>query len=256
VLAWERAAAGAQRPVTTGRRIAVVSTEGGSGRTLAVATLALTFSSLRNDAVAALDLSDGASPLQRRLGAEEVRTLTQALSQEGPAPVSEEGEQRVWYAAPDALEEPLDADLVSEWMGRLSRRAAITLVECPTTLDDPRTRAVVESAHVVLVVGTATASGARQLAELYRAMLPDGDLDARPVLGLLTERATDANPSTRSLSRWLDRQGVGHHVASRDRHLATGATIDMAQLAEAHRIGWARTASTLLALSRGQAPTP
>jgi hypothetical protein len=75
-------------------------------------------------------------------------------------------------------------------------------------------------------------------------------------LGLLTERATDANPSTRSLSRWLDRQGVGHHVASHDRHLATGATIDMAQLAEAHRIGWARTASTLLALSRGQAPTP
>lgn len=62
------AAAGAQRAVTTGRRIAVVGTRGGAGRTTAAALLARIYAAMRADVVAALDLAPAAGTLGLRLG--------------------------------------------------------------------------------------------------------------------------------------------------------------------------------------------
>ena len=62
------AAAGSQLPVTTGRRIAVVGTRGGAGKTTVAALLARIYAAMRTDTVAAVDLAPGAGTLGLRLG--------------------------------------------------------------------------------------------------------------------------------------------------------------------------------------------
>ncbi|WP_461170428.1 nucleotide-binding protein [Arthrobacter sp. Z1-15] len=62
------AAAGTQLPVTTGRRIAVVGTRGGAGKTTVSALLARIYAAMRTDTVAAVDLAPGAGTLGLRLG--------------------------------------------------------------------------------------------------------------------------------------------------------------------------------------------
>lgn len=62
------AAAGTQLPVTTGRRIAVVGTRGGAGKTTVAALLARIYAAMRTDTVAAVDLAPGAGTLGLRLG--------------------------------------------------------------------------------------------------------------------------------------------------------------------------------------------
>lgn len=62
------AAAEAQLPVTTGRRIAVLGTRGGAGKSTVAALLARSYAAMRTDTVAALDLAPGAGTLGLRLG--------------------------------------------------------------------------------------------------------------------------------------------------------------------------------------------
>lgn len=61
-------AAGTQHPVTTGRRIAVVGTRGGAGKTTVAALLARIYAAMRSDTIAAVDLAPGAGTLGLRLG--------------------------------------------------------------------------------------------------------------------------------------------------------------------------------------------
>lgn len=62
------AAAGTQLPVTTGRRIALVGSRGGAGKTTVAALLARIYAAMRSDTVAAVDLAPGAGTLGLRLG--------------------------------------------------------------------------------------------------------------------------------------------------------------------------------------------
>ncbi|MCC3266523.1 hypothetical protein [Arthrobacter gengyunqii] len=69
------AAAGTQLPVTTGRRIAVVGSRGGSGRTTVAALLARIYAAMRADGVAAVDLAPEAGTLGLRLGVPDAPAL-------------------------------------------------------------------------------------------------------------------------------------------------------------------------------------
>ena len=62
------AAAETQLPVSTGRRIAVLGTRGGAGKSTVAALLARSYAAMRTDTVAALDLAPGAGTLGLRLG--------------------------------------------------------------------------------------------------------------------------------------------------------------------------------------------
>ncbi|WAP51109.1 hypothetical protein OL239_14640 [Arthrobacter sp. ATA002] len=81
------AAAGTQVPVTTGRRIAVVGTRGGAGRSTVAALLARIYAAMRADTVAAVDLAPGAGTLALRLGvphAPPLETAAARLQAEAP----------------------------------------------------------------------------------------------------------------------------------------------------------------------------
>lgn len=79
------AAAGAQLPVTTGRRIAVVGSRGGAGRTTAAALLARIYAALRADAVAAVDNAPESGTLGLRLGVPGAPCLDAVAARRGPA---------------------------------------------------------------------------------------------------------------------------------------------------------------------------
>ncbi|MET4061599.1 MinD-like ATPase involved in chromosome partitioning or flagellar assembly [Arthrobacter sp. UYP6] len=69
------AAAGTQLPVTTGRRIAVVGSRGGAGKTTTAALLARIYAAMRADAVAAVDNTPEAGTLGHRLGVPDAPSL-------------------------------------------------------------------------------------------------------------------------------------------------------------------------------------
>ena len=86
------AAAGAQLPVTTGRRIAVVGSRGGAGRTTMAALLASVYAAMRADAVAAVDNAPESGTLGHRLGVADAPSLEAAaalLAAEPPASLQE-----------------------------------------------------------------------------------------------------------------------------------------------------------------------
>lgn len=86
------AAAGTQLPVTTGRRIAVVGSRGGAGKTTAAALLARVYAALRADAVAAVDNAPESGTLGFRMGVPGAPSLDAVAARCGPA-------------APDSLRE-------------------------------------------------------------------------------------------------------------------------------------------------------
>ena len=83
------AAAGTQLPVTTGRRIAVVGSRGGAGKTTVAALLARIYAAMRADAVAAVDNAPEAGTLGHRLGVPDAPSLDTVASRIGTdTPVS------------------------------------------------------------------------------------------------------------------------------------------------------------------------
>ena len=73
-------AAGTQLSVTTGRRIALMGTRGGAGKTTAAALLARIYAATRSDTVAAVDLAPGAGTLGLRLGVPHAPPLESAAA--------------------------------------------------------------------------------------------------------------------------------------------------------------------------------
>ena len=73
-------AAGTQLPVTTGRRIALVGTRGGAGKTTVAALLARIYAAMRADTVAAVDLAPGTGTLGLRLGVPHAPPLESAAA--------------------------------------------------------------------------------------------------------------------------------------------------------------------------------
>lgn len=69
------AAAGSQLPVATGRRIAVVGSRGGAGRTTVAALLGRIYAAMRADAVAAVDNAPESGTLGLRLGVPDAPSL-------------------------------------------------------------------------------------------------------------------------------------------------------------------------------------
>lgn len=256
----ERATKGVQQPITTGRRIAVVSTEGGSGRSTTVALLAQIYSSLRTDRITAADLTGAPSPLGQRLKSTSPVSPQDALgaimvnnptTAEGVRAVLNSITPTLWGIWSAAHEEPLQETEVEELLTHTSRHCGITLIECPTVLDDPRTRAALAMAHVVLVVGTATGNGLNHAAQLHKLLADDPDYAQLPTAIVLNNRSSDNPWNLGQLHKALDQRGRIHHSTSYDRHLSTGRDIALDHLDERHRLEWVRLAATALTLARG-----
>lgn len=261
VEALTRAAAGTQAPVTTGRRIAVVGSRGGSGKTTTAALLARVFSAMRSDTIAAVDAGTGLGTLSLRLGLDWAPTVADLAA---AGPVGTVGELSLLMGTAQAnllvtgsgagrLTEPpfagTGADNATRVARTVSRFCPVTVYDCGTGMEFAPTRWALDQAHAALFVTPATVAGVEDaLAVTYRwpeAGEP-GHVPLLVVVVSVDDRA--ALDAGRQASR-LSEAGIPAVHLDYDRHLAAGVELDLGLLARKTRLQVSALASRALALA-------
>ena len=255
------AAAGAQAPVTTGRRIAVVGSRGGAGKSTVAALLARVFAATRADTVAAVDTAGSgtlglrlglpdAPPLDavaRRLGTDvpaSLAGLASLLAVGGPANLLVAGRR-----GPAAQEWSDDA--ATHLARSISRYCPITLFDGGSPLADPAGRWAVDNSHLAVFVTSASVAGLEDAAEYAAFRQRDHLLVPVPLLVLVTQ-TSPGSPFVPALeAKRLARTGVSTAYLGYDRHLAAGVEVSPALLARRTRLEAAALASRVLGLAAG-----
>jgi MinD-like ATPase involved in chromosome partitioning or flagellar assembly len=248
-------ATAAQAPVTTGRRIAVVSVAGGAGRSTVTALLGSVFAARRADHVLVADADPDHGSLAWRLGLAE----REGLGALGPRLLNARGVADLDTLLPRTpaglrlLPGPAGAPpgATREVTRAMSRFFAVCVTDCGRGLQTPSTAEVLQDAHGAVVVVPATPDGVRSsLAGL--AHLPPALLQ-RSVVALNTTipggRAALHVDAAREV---LARTGAALVVLPHDRHLAAATPVLPGRLAEATAIEATRLAGLALARA-GQA---
>lgn len=252
-----RTVQGAQQPVSTGRRIAVVSAGGGTGASTAASLMALGLAEVRRDAVGLVDvesLRSGLAPSLLETAHGGPRASLGALSVAAPSGRSEflaalsGKEGRPVVVGASQHEKPLDERGTATLVAEFSRHCAVTLVECPAGIDDERTRAVLRRAHSAVLVADLTESGFRDAQALLDAMREQGfDL---PVLLLGNERSSGRPAVLRRARRTARETGVAFETLSHQRRFRSAKPLSLDALPEKVRLEAFRIASTALTLAR------
>lgn len=251
------AAAGVQGAVTTGRRVAVIGTRGGAGRTTTTALLARVIGSLRTDPVAVVDAAGPRGTLALRLAPE--RTLPtddEVLEAAGRVPATladltdalAPAGRNLWVAG-SAPGTGLDELVVA-----VSRFCAVTLVDAPVLgtagSSDPVAVAPFPGAHTLLHVAPCTVAGlddARWLAGLAAS-------GGTPLLTALVDVQPGTGLDVVAEARQLDHDGVPALPLRHDRHLASGVEFDLSLLARSTRLQATALASALVRTAIGGVP--
>lgn len=249
---YARAAQSVMDPVTTGRRIAVIGADGGTGRSTVAACLGLLYGTLRRDTTAVLDLGTGPANMAARLGVLEPVSLVQVAARSGgdttrPGQVLSQVTRvapGLVTAGPQPRGTTLDQERFAQLIGQLSGAAAVTLLDTPAGIDDPATRLAVEAGHAVLVVGDTSPLG---VDHLHHTLSRIGD--GTPVIALLNSVDRD-DDRQRSLPLRLQRDDLPVVRMRWDRHLAAGGRIHLDRLSEAHRLDLARLGGLCLDAAR------
>ncbi|GAA1120402.1 hypothetical protein [Arthrobacter flavus] len=259
------AASGAQSPVTTGRRIAVVGSRGGAGKTTVAALLARTYASLRADTVTAVDNSVGAGTLGLRLGftgAPSLADLAHSLNGQTPSSLADlaarlgAAESNLLVAGGAATASPPGAgadDDAARAARAVSRFCPITILDCGTGMELPSTSWAIQQSHAAIFVTPATVAGledARRYAEQWNGAGSDA---AIPLLTLVLQ--TDARNPVDAVE---EAERLSHHgtvavALPYDRHLAGGVELDLGLLSRASLLTSTTVASRILLAATGKA---
>ena len=260
------AAAGVQQPVTTGRRIAVVGSRGGAGRSTAAALLARTYAAMRSDAAAAVDLAESGT-LALRLAAPAAPSLDAAAAHLGRTIPGSLAGVREFLASPGPENLLVTGRRPAGWtrtsdddvlhLSRvLSRYCPVTLFDCPPGLGPGAVRWALGESHLALFVTPASVAGiddAERAAELWRTQ---PDLGTVPLLVLLT-RASARSPFKPDVeARRLARSGVDTVFLDYDAHLAAGVEIQPRLLSRAARLQGTELAARVLSAASAVSARP
>jgi MinD-like ATPase involved in chromosome partitioning or flagellar assembly len=249
-----------QRPVTTGRRIAVTSVHRGAGTSVVAALLASVYAARRADAVLAVDADpDGGSlaswlglpgtgalatlaPRILATGGADLRALQQILPRTATG---------LWVLPGGAPEQPR---LVRDVTRVLSRLFAVSVTDCAGGMHSPAAAEVLEQAHAVVVVTPATPEGLRSTCDALD-LVAEADRAAslsRVAVALATSKgAHRLSAAVRNKVREaFGRYGVPVVVMPYDRHLAIEAAITPSRLDEATLVETTRLAAQTLARAR------
>lgn len=256
------AASGAQSPVTTGRRIAVVGSRGGAGKTTVAALLARTYAAMRADTVTAVDNSVGAGTLGLRLGftgAPSLLDVAHSLDGQTPASLADlaarlgAAESNLLVAGGAGGPGQPGADDATRAARAVSRYCPITILDCGTGMELPSTDWAIRQSHAALFVTPATVAGledARAYAEHWNGASADA---AIPLLTVVVQ--TDArNPvDAAEEAVALTRHGVRAVALPYDRHLAGGVELDLGLLSRETLLTTTTVASRVLLAATGKA---
>ena len=205
-----RAAAGAQRPVTTGRRVVVVGASGGVGTTSIATGLARTLTAVRNAPVALMAIDEG-DDLASRL---DVPSISPARSDLPAADFAGQLSTMTESGRVAAIRPHEDAAAMARGLGRFF---AVTVVDAGR---HPSTQLTTE-AHAVVIVASANAAGATAATRTAAELRSAGVRDEAVMTVLLARHA-----------RFLREAGITTFALPHDRHLAGGAALHLRLAAE------------------------
>lgn len=232
-------------PLTTGRRIAVVSVRGGAGRTTCAALLAAVFAARRPDPVLAVDAGPAHGSLLWRLGLDGAPPLDHLLAHllaapDLPAACTALGRAAAgpWVAPPGS------AGAVRDVTRALSRFFPVTVLDA-----GPDPSGVVADAHAVVVATPATADGVRSTAGLLHGVAPAGR--ERMVVALVTASREGRRALRAAAARQvLEQFAVPVVTLPHDRHLAGAVPLRADRVGEDTLDATARLGAAALARAR------
>lgn len=261
---YPHAVAACQQPVTTGRRIGVISPVGGAGRSTLVAALSLLLSSTRTDHIVAADLSGRPSGLVPRLTSEGsssgLKTLAHLALNRNATGLSElQGcsaliGKTLHRATLMEGEAPLVTDDVAALNQAFSRTCAISVMELPL-LSSEHAASCLQGLHA-LVLAVPPVPGAAEHSYALLELLQQGN----PTLPLLpvivnTRRASrsDRRHTTQALRNRLRaaNRPTQIHTLNHDRHLSLGERLRLTQIGEDRRLQLAQIGAAALTAAQG-----
>ncbi len=208
-----QASIGAQRPVTTGRRIVVVGASGGVGVTSVAVGLARTLTAIRNAPIALV--SAGASnDLVARLNVETIARPETDLPADNFA---DQLAKMTQSGQLSAIRPRRDVAAMARGLGRFF---PVTIVDAGQQL---HTQLINES-HAVVVVSSATSSGA-VAAERYAAELANTRVNPAAVFVVLVPRSSADKPAQHV--KYLKENGLASLAIPNDRHISGGAELKL-----------------------------
>jgi MinD-like ATPase involved in chromosome partitioning or flagellar assembly len=242
-----------RQPVTTIRRIAVLSGRGGAGKTTLAALVATALAAARPDRVLAVDAAPELGSLALVAGAASPRPVA-GFGRAAPQPQAFEDadphlgrtDSGLWLLTGPTSADPaprLDLPAYRAAVAALSRFFAVLVTDCGP---DPASRlnlGVLEDAHALALVAPATVDGLLSAHQaIARLRQTSASLLPRTVVVLSSQsphtEAVDLKRGTRTLAS----QGVRVVRLPYDRHLAAGARLRPQLLGE-------RTTTTVIGLA-------
>jgi MinD-like ATPase involved in chromosome partitioning or flagellar assembly len=242
-----------RQPVTTIRRIAVLSGRGGAGKTTVAALVATALAAARPDRVLAVDAAPELGSLALVAGAASPRPVA-GFGRAAPQPQAFEDadphlgrtDSGLWLLTGPTSADPaprLDLPAYRAAVAALSRFFAVLVTDCGP---DPASRlnlGVLEDAHALALVAPATVDGLLSTHQaIARLRQTSASLVPRTVVVLSSQsphtEAVDLERGTRTLAS----QGVRVARLPYDRHLAAGARLRPQLLGE-------RTTTTVIGLA-------
>ena len=213
-----RASAGAQRPVTTGRRVVVVGASGGTGTTSITVGLARTLAAARNAPVAVLTTESG-NDLASRLNTE---PIPRAASDR---PAASFAEQMSIMMENGRLAVIRPRENAAAMARGLARFFAVTVVDAG---QHPPVQLTAE-AHSIVIIASASAAGTTAVARTATEMRATG-VNPAAIQAVLVPR-TPGDDSARHAKRLHD-SNIHAFALPYDRHIAGGAALHLRLMAE------------------------
>jgi MinD-like ATPase involved in chromosome partitioning or flagellar assembly len=253
-----------RQPVTTLRRLAVLSSRGGAGKTAVATLLAATLAGSRHDRVVAVDAAPEHGSLALRAGAASPdstatfgRTAPPAGGFAAAEPHLGRGDAGLWLLTGGDGGERLDLPTYRAAVAALSRYFAVLVTDCGPDPVSELNLGILADAHALALVTPATVDGvvsAHQAIGRLRTT-PAAALVARTVVVLSTQTPHTEGVDLKRGARTLASQGVRVARLPYDRHLAAGARIHPNLLGERTRAAAIGLAGDLLtfAISDGAA---
>ncbi|UNK46662.1 hypothetical protein [Arthrobacter sulfonylureivorans] len=253
------ATAGAQAAVSTGRRIAVIGSRGGAGKTTTAALLASLYAAARQDTIAAVDLAPAGGTLSLRLGVPDAPAIDEAAAvlQQVPAASAEDLRRQLaaaganlWVAGERELGGHAGGAALSAAGQSISRYCPVAVYDCATGPgENPDTNWAIGAAQLAVLVAPASVAGVQDVRRTAAAWAATPELAGTGLLAVLTQTDADAPLDPMSEAKALARDGLTVLPLGYDRHLASGVEFEPGLMSRAVRLQAAELASTALALA-------
>ncbi|MEU3992253.1 MinD/ParA family protein [Streptomyces platensis] len=248
-----------QRPVTTGRQIAVTSIRGGSGKSTVAALLGATYAHYRQDPVLFLEADPALGSLPLRLGAESLRWTTSEIADIVKPDMSlldvtgylVQLPDNAWLlpASQGRIGVMLDSRAYERAVVALRRYFGVMVIDCET-LPAEVGRVALASTHGRVLTAPATPEGISSTHSVLQWMqgLPRQVIAGTVVV--LTELVPRSGLDLGEAVQRLRSTGVSVQILPYDRHLAGGGRIHTDLLAHPTRQAAARLAADVFQLSQ------